>query len=119
MPEYQLPIAGVLAVTAVGSLVVLYFERSSGGGKIQLPTHGEEDSLLRDPFDVTRPEDAIDGYPIDEGEFWNKACTHWRGLFLTLIRLLLGPTMETFHMFPARYCRRVAVHKSRLDIHRR
>lgn len=73
MPEYQLPIAGVLAVTAVCSLVVLYFVRSSGGGKIQLPTHGEdEDSLLRDPFDVTRPEDAIDGYPIDEGNFWNK-----------------------------------------------
>lgn len=84
MPEYQLPIAGVLAVTAVGSLVVLYLERPSvGGGKIQLPTHGEdEDSLLRDPFDVTKPEDAIDGYPINEGEFWNKACTHWRGCCL-------------------------------------
>lgn len=40
-------------------------------------------------------------------------------VLLALTRMLLGPTMETFHMFPARYYRRVAVHKSRLDIHRR
>ncbi|KAL4079580.1 hypothetical protein J3A83DRAFT_4368342 [Scleroderma citrinum] len=75
MPDYQLPIACVLAVTAVGSLVVFYLARSNGRGKIQLPTHGEDDdSLLRDPFDVTRPEDVIDGYPINEEEFWNEAC---------------------------------------------
>ncbi|KAG6333895.1 hypothetical protein ID866_5197 [Astraeus odoratus] len=72
MPEYQLPIAGVLAATALGSLIVLYFARPNGEGKIQLPTHGEDaDSLAHDPFDVTRPEDVIDGYPIREEQFWN------------------------------------------------
>ena len=78
MPEYQLPIAGALAVTAVGSLVAFYVERPNNrAGKIQLPTHGEhEDSLLRDPFDVTIHEDVTDGDPIDEEQFWNKACFH-------------------------------------------
>lgn len=73
MPDYQLPIAGALAVTAVGSLILL-LRRPNDEGKIQLPTHGEDDSsLLRDPFDVTKPEDVTDGYPIDEEKFWNKA----------------------------------------------
>ncbi|KIK21279.1 hypothetical protein PISMIDRAFT_104265 [Pisolithus microcarpus 441] len=73
MPDYQLLIAGALAVTAVGSLILL-LRRPNDEGKIQLPTHGEDDSsLLRDPFDVTKPEDVTDGYPIDEEKFWNKA----------------------------------------------
>lgn len=70
MPEYQLPIAAILAATAVGSILVLYLTRPSQG-KIQLPTHGElDESLTRDPFDVNRPEDVIDGYPINEEGFW-------------------------------------------------
>ncbi|KAF9234929.1 hypothetical protein BU15DRAFT_78554 [Melanogaster broomeanus] len=72
MLEYQLPLAAVLAATAVGSIVVLYLTRPRKG-KIQLPTHGDEDEpLLRDPFDVTRPEDIVDGYPINEDAFWDK-----------------------------------------------
>jgi hypothetical protein len=75
MPQYQLPTAAILAATGVGSILVLYLT-SSRQRKIQLPTSGEHnESLLRDPFDVTRPEDFIDGHPINEVAFWNKAGT--------------------------------------------
>lgn len=76
MPQYQLLVAAILAAAGVGSILVLYFT-SSRQPKVQLSTSGEQDeSLLRDPFDVTRPEDLIDGYPINEEGFWNKAGTH-------------------------------------------
>ncbi|KAI6040937.1 P-loop containing nucleoside triphosphate hydrolase protein [Pisolithus marmoratus] len=85
MPEYQLPIAGALAVTAVGSLVLL-LGHPKNERKIQLPTHGEGDnSLLHDPFNVITPEDIIDGYPVDEERFWNKA-----RLWKVVACLLLG-----------------------------
>lgn len=73
MPQYQLPIAAVLAATGVGSILVLYLSGPQQP-KVQLPTSGEQDeSLLHDPFDVTRPEDLVDGYPIHEQAFWDKA----------------------------------------------
>lgn len=76
MPQYQLPIAAVLAATGAGSILVFYLSRPQHQ-KIQLPTSGEQnESLLPDPFDVTRPEDFVDGYPIDEVTFWNKAGTY-------------------------------------------
>ena len=76
MPQYQLPIAAILTATGVGSILILYLT-SPQQPKVQLPTSGEQDeSLLRDPFDVTRPEDLVDGYPINEEAFWNKAGTH-------------------------------------------
>ncbi|KAF8842919.1 P-loop containing nucleoside triphosphate hydrolase protein [Paxillus ammoniavirescens] len=84
MPEYQLPIAAILAATAAGSIFFLYLTRSQGG-KIQLPTHGEDDdSLVRDPFDVTRPEDVVDGFPIDEEAFWNNV-RFWKLLVSALL----------------------------------
>ncbi|KIJ58252.1 hypothetical protein HYDPIDRAFT_44556 [Hydnomerulius pinastri MD-312] len=88
MPEYQLPLAAVLAVIGVGSLVVLYLTRSQEG-KIQLPTHGEDgESLVRDPFDVTRPEDVVDGFPINEEEFWNNVRL-WKIFTSTLLAAVL------------------------------
>lgn len=88
MLEYQLPIAGALAVTAVGSLVLLLC-RPKDEGKIQLPTHGEgNNSLVHDPFDVTKSEDVIDGYPIDEEMFWSKA-----RLWKVVACLLLGANL--------------------------
>lgn len=76
MLNFQLPIAGILATTAGVSLVLLYFSRPNvGNSTIQLPTHlGRDDSLFRDPFDVAQPEDMIDGYPINEGIFWDNVC---------------------------------------------
>lgn len=74
MPRYQLQIAVVLALSAVGSLLVFYFTRTKEG-KIQLPTHvdeSEETFYGPDPFDVTKPEDIIDGYPIDADAFWTR-----------------------------------------------
>lgn len=29
----------------------------------------------KDPFDVTRPIDAVDGRPVDEGQFWTEVRT--------------------------------------------
>lgn len=76
MPQYQQPIAAILAATGVGSLLVLCLTRPQQP-KIQLPASCEQDeALLRDPFDVTRPEDLVDGYPINEVAFWNKAGNH-------------------------------------------
>lgn len=72
MPRFQLPIAIALATIAVASLITLYFTRSKDG-KIQLPAMANEQSE-RDIFDVLRPEDLIDGYPIDEERFWTRVC---------------------------------------------
>ena len=72
MPRFQLPIAIALATSAVASLITFYFTRSKDG-KIQLPAMANEQSE-RDIFDVLRPEDLIDGYPIDEESFWTRVC---------------------------------------------
>ncbi|KAG9313459.1 hypothetical protein JVU11DRAFT_5783 [Chiua virens] len=88
MPPYQLPIAATLTVTGVGSILVLYFTRPQRP-KVQLPTSGEQDeALFRDPFDVTRPEDSVDGYPIDEVAFWNKVRL-WKLLVSVLLAAIL------------------------------
>ncbi|KAF8438137.1 hypothetical protein L210DRAFT_968152 [Boletus edulis BED1] len=88
MPQHQLPIAAILAATGAGSILILYLTRSRQP-KIQLPTSGEQnESLLRDPFDVTRPEDFVDGYPIDEVAFWNKIRL-WKFLVSVLLVAIL------------------------------
>ncbi|KAF9225872.1 multidrug resistance-associated ABC transporter [Gyrodon lividus] len=88
MPQYQLPIAVILAATAVGSVVLLYLTRPQEA-KIQLPTHGEQDeSLVCDPFDVTRPEDVVDGSPINEETFWDKVRL-WKLLVSALLAAIL------------------------------
>ena len=64
MPRFQLPIAIALVTSVVTSLIAFYFTRTKEG-KIQLPitVNGQNE---RDIFDVLRPEDVTDGYPIDE-----------------------------------------------------
>jgi hypothetical protein len=76
MPRFQLEVALALAVSACGSLTVFYLTRTKEG-KVQLPTYIDEseDGLNgNDPFDVTKPEDIIDGYPIEGDAFWTKVC---------------------------------------------
>lgn len=70
MPPYQLHVAIAQAASAAGSLAAFTLATSQGG-KNALPTSsdGEED-LSRDPFNVTKPEDFVDGTPIDEDHFW-------------------------------------------------
>lgn len=73
MPRFQLPAAGILASSVFASLITFYLTRSREG-KIQLPTSvdGSEEDLGPDPFDVTTPEDIIDGYPIQAEAFWRR-----------------------------------------------
>lgn len=73
MPRSQLQIAAVLAFSAGASLVVFLLTRSKEG-KIQLPSHVNEENEYaeHDPFDVTKPEDVMDGYPIAEEKFWRR-----------------------------------------------
>jgi hypothetical protein len=79
MFQFQLPVAIALVVSAFASLVTLYFTRKDGEGNIQLPVYNDRDNLHgeHDPFDLTKVEDIIDGYPIDAEAFWNKVrCTN-------------------------------------------
>jgi hypothetical protein len=77
MPLFQLPVAVTLASSALLSLAV----RASKWGKIALPvTLNDPLEPRRDPFDVTSPEDIIDGEPIDETSFWLKVRHHIRTL---------------------------------------
>ncbi|KAJ7785356.1 multidrug resistance-associated ABC transporter [Mycena maculata] len=69
MPLYQLEIAIALALSALCSSVFFFLSRPKEG-KIQLPIYSE--SVEEDPFDVTKPEDVIDGYPIEEDAFWTQ-----------------------------------------------
>ena len=70
MPLFQLPVAVTLASTALLSLAVRSYSASKWG-EIALPvTLNDPLELRNDPFDVTSPEDIIDGEPIDETSFW-------------------------------------------------
>ncbi|KAF7360576.1 Multidrug resistance-associated ABC transporter protein [Mycena venus] len=81
MPLYQLEIASALAITAFCSGVFFYLNRPTEG-KIQLPLHSEPDSG-DEAFDVTKPEDIVDGYPIEGERFWVKIKR--RKIFLLLL----------------------------------
>ena len=70
MPRFQLQIAIALVTSVVTSLITFYFTRTKEG-KIQLPTTANEQNE-HDIFDVLRPEDVTDGYPIDEESFWTR-----------------------------------------------
>lgn len=72
MPPYQLQIAIALNASAVLSAVLFAVFRERDG-KIQLPIHVDiPDDIYPDgdPFDVTTPEDLVDGYPLGEENFW-------------------------------------------------
>jgi len=70
MLRFQLPISIALVTSVFTSLITFYFTQTKEG-KIQLPTtaNGQNES---DIFDVLRPEDITDGYPIDEESFWTR-----------------------------------------------
>ena len=72
MLRFQLPISIALVTSVVTSLITFYFTRTKEG-KIQLPIAANEQN---EPniFDVVRPEDVTDGYPIDEEIFWARVC---------------------------------------------
>lgn len=70
MPQFQLPVAIVLAVAAALSALLLIAVKPDEG-KVNLPQAFEDDSL-QDPFDVSEPEDVVDGEPVDEVRFWAK-----------------------------------------------
>jgi hypothetical protein len=70
MPSFQLPVAVTLASCALLSSAVRSLSASKRG-KIALPvTLNDPLERQRDPFDVTSPEDIVDGEPIDETSFW-------------------------------------------------
>ena len=70
--HWQLPISITLVTSVVISLFTSYFTRTKEG-KIRLPTAANEQNE-RDIFDVIRPEDVTDGYPIGEESFWTRVC---------------------------------------------
>lgn len=74
MFRFRLEVATALAISALCSLVILYFTGRSTEGVIHLPVHVEEGDTLHDPFDVTRPEDVLHGYPINADGFWESVC---------------------------------------------
>jgi hypothetical protein len=70
MPLFQFPVAITLATSALLSLVLFGWSTLKQGG-IALPIASDGPLESRhDPFDVTSPEDIIDGEPIDEAKFW-------------------------------------------------
>ncbi|KAH9478408.1 ABC transporter 7 [Psilocybe cubensis] len=73
MLPYQLPIAIVLAVSTAASLIVFFLSRTQEG-KIKLSNDDAADNEIyqHDAFDVTRPEDILDGFPIEEEQFWRR-----------------------------------------------
>ncbi|THH26392.1 hypothetical protein EUX98_g7797 [Antrodiella citrinella] len=93
MAEFQLPVAAALAASAVCSLGVFALSGSKEG-KIRLPTTTAYDAdsgePLKDPFDVTKPADWVDGEPLDEVTFWSRMRL-WKlalvALFATILAL--------------------------------
>ena len=71
MLRFQLPISIGLVTSVVTSLIAFYLTRTKEG-KIQLLMANEQNE--RDFFDIIRPEDVTDGYPIDGESFWKRVC---------------------------------------------
>ncbi|TDL25136.1 multidrug resistance-associated ABC transporter [Rickenella mellea] len=93
MPAYQFESAIFLVSCAAVSLLVFVLSRPQDGS-IKLPTF-EEDAEgsfelageKSDPFNVTKPEDLVDGQPIDEKGFWENM--HIRKLVLSFILAII------------------------------
>ncbi|KAH6905515.1 hypothetical protein BKA70DRAFT_495907 [Coprinopsis sp. MPI-PUGE-AT-0042] len=80
MFPFQLEIAGVLAASAAVSVITFWLFKKKTDRQIQLPLRDNEDQG-HDPFDVTAPTDFVDGYPIQEPQFWKKM--RWRKIVIT------------------------------------
>ncbi|KAH9067580.1 ATP-binding cassette transporter [Lactarius vividus] len=89
MPSnFQLPVAITLAGTGLFSLAFRGLSASEKG-KIALPITSDGPLESRpDPFDVTSPEDIIDGEPIDEASFWENA--KLRGALLVIAFVVIA-----------------------------
>ncbi|KAI0683866.1 ATP-binding cassette transporter [Cytidiella melzeri] len=85
MPQLQLPFAVVLAVSGLLSAGWLAISRPTEG-KVQLPEFLAE-GASRDPFDVTKPEDIVDGEPVNPVSFW--ARMRVRKILLTFILAII------------------------------
>lgn len=78
MVLHQFPVGIALGVTSLVSLTRLVYHSRQDEGKIKLPSssllveEGREET--KDPFNVTVPEDFVNGTPIDEDKFWLKVC---------------------------------------------
>lgn len=73
MLRYQLQVAIFLAAFAVCSLVTFWLTAPTYG-QIKLPEY-VDDNTQPDPFNVLKPEDLVDGHPIDERGFYDKVCS--------------------------------------------
>ena len=71
MPQYQLPVAAALGACALFSAALLILSKPVNDGKVKLPEI-LQDSTSQDPFNITRPEDIIEGEPVDEARFWSR-----------------------------------------------
>jgi hypothetical protein len=74
MPQYLQVVSIVLALSAACSIAVFYLTRPKDGQIKLFVEHddGYDHGNRLDPFDITKPEDVIDGYPLDEDAFWIK-----------------------------------------------
>lgn len=73
MPRYQLEASSSLVAVGLCSLAYFAYSSRANKPKIQLPIYDDDDELGRhDPFDVVKPEDVIDGNPIDADAFWGE-----------------------------------------------
>jgi hypothetical protein len=76
MSQYQLPVAVALGACALFSAGLFALAKPVDDGKVRLPEI-TRDSTLPDPFDVTKPEDVIDGEPVDEVQFWSRVSSEY------------------------------------------
>ena len=76
MPQLQLAATVFLVCCAIVSGVAIFYQGKAPDREIQLPINNDEIPGLDDgtksddPFEVTTPEDVIDGYPVAERKFW-------------------------------------------------
>ncbi|KAG2142476.1 multidrug resistance-associated ABC transporter [Suillus clintonianus] len=125
MPPYQLLLAEALVGGATISCFALFLAQSQQQ-KIRLPTTQDaslaNDVNQDDPFNVTKPEDFINGEPIDEDAFWFKMRNRKLLLvFLSAVILVLegislgwsaypdGQNMLTEHIFRTTFALYVGV----------
>ncbi|KAJ2928533.1 hypothetical protein H1R20_g8544, partial [Candolleomyces eurysporus] len=92
MPRFQFEIAITLAASVVASILAFYWAKQKREGKIQLPTHNDEELdgdhySKHDPLEVTTPEDVIDGYPLEEEAFWRRM--QWRKTYIAVLLALV------------------------------